>query len=70
MNAATGELNNLHKIYLQCVDKEITNYLATPAPRAGTTEFCAAEKTAYLAGMKRNFPQMYENVLRVDANTY
>jgi len=72
MNAATGELNHLHKTYLQCVDKEITNYLAADAAArtAPATEFCTDEKKAYFAGMKRLFPHQYNNVLRVEANTY
>ena len=72
MNAATGELNGLHKVYLQCVDKEMSHYLSSAQVRADSkaTEFCAADKQAYLASMKSGFPHQYANVLRVEANTY
>ena len=43
MNANTGELNNLHKQYLKCVDAKMTEYLSNPAVRQENkeTEFCA-----------------------------
>jgi len=63
MNAATGELNNLHKLYLQCVDKEMANYLQSAQARTETaTEFCPDEKKAYFASMQKNFPHQYANV--------
>jgi hypothetical protein len=34
MNAATGELNNLHKVYVKCIDEKMTAYLSNPAVRA------------------------------------
>ena len=41
MNAATSEVNSLHKTYLRCVDTEMTNYLSNSQARTGnTTEFC------------------------------
>ena len=72
MNAATAEVNAAHKAYLQCVDKQMTDYLKNPSLRAGgtVTEFCGTERQSYLATMKANFPHQYENLVRVDANTY
>ena len=70
MNAATGEVNSLHKTYLKCVDAQMKEYLNNPAVRGTTTEFCAEEKDAYFSAMKKNFPHQYQNVLRVEANTY
>ena len=72
MNAATGELNNLHKVYVKCIDEKMTAYLTNPAARAETkeVEFCAQEKDAYFSYMKANFAHQYENILRVEANTY
>jgi len=72
MNADTGALNSLHKTYLQCVDAKMTEYLTNPAVRADNkeAEFCATEKVAYFAFMKTNFNHQYQNILRVEANTY
>lgn len=72
MNAATGDLNNLHKTYLKCVDEKMTAYLTSSAARAENkeTEFCATEKDAYYGYMKVNFASQYNNILRVEANTY
>ena len=71
MNAATGELNNLHKVYVKCIDEKMTAYLKNPSARdSKETEFCATEKDAYFAYMKANFAHQYENILRVEANTY
>ena len=72
MNADTGTLNSLHKTYLKCVDAKMTEYLNNPAARADNkeTEFCATEKDAYFAFMKSNFNHQYQNILRVEANTY
>ena len=57
MNAATGELNNLHKAYVKCVDEKMTAYLSNAAARAESkeTEFCSQEKDAYYSYMKANF---------------
>jgi len=72
MNAATGELNNLHKVYVKCVDEKMTAYLTNAAARSENkdTEFCPKEKDAYFTYMKANFAHQYENILRVEANTY
>lgn len=72
MNAAAGELNGLHKTYIKCVDAKMKEYLSNAAVRAENkeTEFCAAEKDAYFAYMKVNFAHQYNNILRVEANTY
>ena len=70
MNAATGEVNALHKVYLKCVDVQMKEYLKNPAVRGTTVEFCANEKDAYFTAMKDRFPHQYANVLRVEANTY
>ena len=72
MNTATRELNGLQKTYLKCVDGKMKEYLANPAVRSENkeTEFCATEKDAYFAYMKVNFAHQYNNILRVEANTY
>ena len=72
MNVPTGELNNLHKTYLKCVDEKMTAYLGSAELRAEKKddEFCATEKDAYYAYMKVNFLHQYNNILRVEANTY
>ena len=69
MNASTGELNNLHKTYLKCVDEKMTAYLNGKREEK-ETEFCTKEKDAYFAYMKVNFEHQYTNILRVEANTY
>jgi hypothetical protein len=47
-------------------------YLSNATVRAEgkTTEFCALEKDAYFSFMKENFAHQYNNILRVEANTY
>jgi hypothetical protein len=72
MNAATGELNNLHKVYVKCVDEKMSAYLTNPQARSENkdSEFCPQEKNAYFTYMKANFAHQYENILRVEANTY
>ena len=72
MNEGTANVNAAHKTYLKCVDKQMTEYLRSPSLRADGSikEFCAPEKQAYMDTMKANFPYQYENLVRVDANTY
>ena len=72
MNAATSEVNKAHKLYLQCVDKTMTEYLSNSQVRRDNkeAEFCVPEKQDYLETMKSNFPHQFETLLRVDANTY
>ena len=47
-------------------------YLSNATVRAEgkTTEFCALEKDTYFSFMKENFAHQYNNILRVEANTY
>ena len=72
MNAATAEVNKAHKLYLQCVDKTMTEYLSNAQLRRDSkeAEFCVPEKQEYLSAMKTNFPRQFDNLVRVDANTY
>ena len=50
----------------------MTAYLTNAAARSENkdTEFCPKEKDAYFTYMKANFAHQYENILRVEANTY
>ena len=68
MNAHQSQLNNLHKQYIKCIDSEMSSYLA--APTEGVKEFCPQEKADYFTYMQRNFPAQFQNVLRVEANTF
>ena len=72
MNEGTAKVNAAHKSYLKCVDKEMGEYLKSPTLRADGSikEFCAPEKATYMNTMKAVFPHQYENLVRVDANTY
>ena len=65
-------MNGLHKTYLKCVDAQMKEYLSNPAARAANkdAEFCSTEKDAYMSSIKTNFPHQYNNILRVEANTY
>ena len=70
MNAATGQLNSLHKDYLKCVNEKMSEFLSKPSTRKDATEFCQDEKKAYFMHMKSEFPHQYKNILRIDENTY
>lgn len=72
MNEGTANVNAAHKTYLKCIDLQMTEYMNNPQLRASGTikEFCFAEKQAYMDTMKANFPHQYDNLVRVDANTY
>ena len=69
MNSNVSQMNTLHKAYISCIDKEMTNYLSGNGQK-DTIEFCAAEKNSYYTHIQSAFPEQFENILRVETNTY
>jgi hypothetical protein len=74
-NSARGELNNLHREYLRCVNKNMKEFLSQPADNTNSstgyaTEWCAEDKKKYLNFMASNFKTEYENLLRLETQNY
>jgi len=68
MNSNVSQMNTLHKAYIKCVDKEMSAYLS--GANKGVTEFCTDQKNAYFSHMKDHFPHQFNNIIRVESNTY
>ncbi len=72
-SAAHSHLNDLHKKYLACVDTQLKEFLKNP-PKEGkfgyAKEWCSAEKGEYFGFMSTNFKTEYENILRLEGNTF
>ena len=69
MNADHATLNNLHKLYLKCVEDKITEFVAGGQARA-ESEFCASEKANYFRFMQEKFKTEYDNIIRFEGNNY
>ena len=74
-NSARGELNNLHREYLRCVNNKMKEFLAQPAENVNANtdyakEWCATEKQQYFNYMSSNYKTEYENLLRLETQNY
>ena len=74
-NSTRGELNNLHREYLRCVNNKMTEFLAQPTENVNANtdyakEWCTTEKNQYFNFMSSNFKTEYENLLRLETQNY
>ena len=76
VNAAQAGLISLHSAYNSCLKSRVDEWLSMdPAVKAeqasqGTTEFCLAEKKAYLNYMEKHSPVEYKNIMRLEQGNY
>lgn len=71
-SAAHSQLSDLHRKYLACVDTQLKEFLKTTSKDGNgyAKEWCTAEKGEYFNYMSANFKTEYENILRLEGNTF
>ena len=56
---------------MNCIDKKMTEFLNDEKSGArNDKEFCTEEKVHYFNYMKEHFKNEYENIIRIDENSY
>ena len=69
MNANSADLMSLHKVYNNCLKKQMNEWLSAPVS-ATSIEWCATEKANYFNCMKDKKPIEYQNMMRLEDGNF
>jgi hypothetical protein len=65
MNSDHATSKNLHRAYVKCCEAQLKDWLSSEGHQA-SSEFCVAEKTAWMDHMRQKLPVQYGNIVRLE----